>query len=327
MVGFLGSLAAACGSNSGKTDGGGNGSGCLALGAVCDRIEACEPGAMAIFGFTDSASCKSYEVAQCNQELAAPHSGLTASLAQQCGQAIAGMSCAVYLSEAPAAAACLPHGGTVANGSSCSTPWQCASGRCSAETLNQCGACVAAIPLNQPCDDNNFLGSVCADNLVCAGTTPTAATRICTNPVAMGGACAETAVCPTDGYCNLTTNVCTKLPTIGQACDPNAVIYCDLTQTATMCDGTTSTCEAVPPPDGGCSADADGGGTCNGLLSVGSPCNAQYNYCTIGTACVGGVCSLCDGTSAGSVSAAIVDRRPPLRLRRSPAGWMPGMTR
>ncbi len=321
-AGLLALAAAACGSSSGKPGGGSNGSGCAALGADCDRIAACEPGAMALLGFPDSATCKSYFVDQCNEEIAAPHSGLTASLAQQCGDAIAAASCADFLMTAPISSACLPKGGTIPNGGSCSTPWQCASGRCSVPGLNQCGTCVATIPLGQPCDNNGLLGAACADGLVCALTPTSATTQVCAKPVAMGAACADPAVCPGDGYCDPTTQVCSKLPAIGQACDPNAVVFCDPTQAGATCDSTTSTCEAVGAPDGGC-ATVDGGyGTCGSVfLRIGVACTTS-DICAVGAACTGGVCTACDGTVVAT-SPAAVERRPATRRRRPPLGWLP----
>ena len=47
------------------------------------------------------------------------------------------------------------------------------------------------------------------------------------------------------------TQVCTKLPAIGQPCDPSAVVICDPTQAGAQCDPNTSTCQAVSTTDGG----------------------------------------------------------------------------
>jgi hypothetical protein len=314
-------MAVGCGSNASKTDGGSSGAGCAAMGAYCDRLAACAPGWMAISGFPDAASCKTYYVAQCNAELAAPQTGLTSSLAQQCGEVIAAASCGAFLSRMPFSSACIPRGGTIPNGASCGTSWQCASGSCfgdSPTNLGSCGTCVPSSLLNQACDS-----SICADGLHCARTSTSGTTPVCTEPVAMGGTCVDTTVCPADGYCDPTTNVCTKLPAVGQPCNPSAVVYCDPTQAGALCDATSSTCEAIPSPDGGgCSTSPDAGRACSGVLSVGSACTPSDDVCAIGSACTGGVCTLCGGSSDGAAPPASVVRRSSVRLRG--VRWMPG---
>lgn len=288
------------------------------MGAYCDRLAACAPGWIAISGFPDIATCKSYSVAQCNAELAAPQTGLTSSLAQQCGEAIAATSCAAFLSGMPISNACIPRGGTIPNGGSCGTSWQCASGSCfgaSLSNLGSCGTCAASSLLNQACDS-----SPCADGLLCARTPTSGTTPVCTEPVAMGGACVDTTVCPSDGYCDPTTNVCTKLPGVGQPCTPNAVIYCDPTQAAALCDATSSTCEAITPPDGGCFPSPDAGNVCSGVLREGAACMPS-DLCAIGTACTGGFCTICGGSSDGAAPPASEVRRSPIRLRG--VRWMP----
>src|SRR5579863_8026332 len=127
--------------------------------------------------------------------------------------------------------------------------------------------------------------------------TPTSGTTtVCTSSVAMGGSCVDTAVCPADGYCDPTTNVCTKLPAIGEPCTPNTVIYRDPTQAAAVCDMTTSTCQALTAPDGGCFPSPDAGNVCSGVPDVGSACTPS-DLCTAGTACTGGICTICGGSS------------------------------
>ncbi len=318
VVGLSGGMAVACGSNVSKTDGGGSGAGCAALGAYCDRVEACEPGWMALLGFPDGASCKAYYVAQCNAELVAPQTGLTSSLAQQCGEAIAATSCAAFLSGMPISSACLPRGGTIPNGGSCGTSWQCASGSCFGNSLTNsgsCGTCVASSPLNQACESDDLLGSTCANGLLCARTPTSGTTTVCTEAVAMGGGCVDTTLCPADGYCDPTTNVCAKLPSVGQPCAPNSVIYCDPTQPAALCDATSLTCEAFTLPDGGgCSTSPDAGNVCSGPLNLGAVCTTS-DLCAIGAACTGGVCTLCGGTGDGAAPTASVVRGSSVRFR------------
>jgi hypothetical protein len=276
----LGLLLAGCGGSSNKSDGGLSnkkdgglsGSGCAAYAsAFCAEFQACLPGLFPVFSFADSSDCQAFYLQSCNDALAAPHSGWTASVAEQCGSAYSGMNCTTFLGQGEIPAACLVHGGTVANGGACSSPWQCASGRCSLPALiGQCGTCVPTIALGQPCANDTLVGAPCADNLVCAVTPASPTATVCALPVSMGGACADSAVCPEDGYCDSTTHVCTKLPGVGASCAGKATYFCDPTQTGSLCDATTSTClpVTVSPIGGAC-----------GMLA-GSSANCSYGSAT-----------------------------------------------
>jgi hypothetical protein len=109
--------------------------------------------------------------------------------------------------------------------------------------------------------------------------SPTA--TVCAPLVSMGGACADSAVCPADGYCELTTHVCTKLPGAGASCAGKAIYFCDPTQTASVCDATSSTCLPVTV--------APIGGAC-GMLA-GSSANCSYTS---------GTCSIVGDAGAGT---------------------------
>jgi hypothetical protein len=84
------------------------------------------------------------------------------------------LSCADLLENGSVAPACLPRGGTIPNGGSCNSNWQCATGRCFVspnftDGIHDCGTCVPVVPLGQTCDPNSLLGAACADGLVCGG--------------------------------------------------------------------------------------------------------------------------------------------------------------
>ena len=342
-VGLLGALLAACGgSGANKADGsGGNGATACAdyVQKDCDRIQACVPGFLSIIGLPNVADCAAYYLPACKDALAALHTGDTPALVEQCGEQLAAMSCTEFL-QSGSGSACLPHGGTTPNGGVCTTSWQCASGRCSVPAVFlygsiSCGTCVSAVPLGQTCDPNGLLGSNCADNLVCAVMTVGGTTPVCAKSVAIGGACADSAVCPFNAFCDGTTNLCTQLPAVGQTCDPTTTYYCDPTKAGALCDSNSSLCQPITvakaggsctPPSGdttvsclgSCDTPADAGqdaglGTCSPNVFEGQPCTAA-DICFVGTSCVGGVCTaLACGGAGTSGSDAATAGGPPAR--------------
>lgn len=344
VAGLAGLLLVGCGSSLNKPDGGGiggggggsgggtgrggsgggsggSGSGCADYASkFCAEIQTCAPGLLQILGFGDLSGCQKAYAASCNASLAAPGSAWTAALAEQCGNGYDGMSCTTFLGEGGIPTACLVRGGTVANGGPCSTPWQCASGRCSLTNFVGCGTCVAVVPLGQPCTPNEFLGGTCADNLVCALTPASGTSTVCAAAATMGGACADSAVCPVNGYCDLGTHVCTRLPAVGQSCDASLMYYCDPVATGALCDATTSTCLAITTPssDGGCGPDG-GAGTCPPAAGDGGACSPA-DVCNVGSACftlTGCATFVCAGGDAGVAPAAALERTRPARLRGS----------
>jgi hypothetical protein len=326
-AGVVGLLLLGCGSSATKTDGGGGGSGCAAYAnKFCAEIQACAPGWLQIAGYGDLAGCQRSYLASCNASLTAPGSAWTAALAEQCGDAYTGMSCSTFLGEGGIPTACLVRDGTAADGAPCSTPWQCKSGRCSLTTIGSCGTCVPVAPLGQPCTPNEILGSSCANDLVCALTPASVTTPVCAMGAPMGGACADTAVCPVDGYCEASTHVCTKLPGVGQSCDASQIYYCDPKQTGALCDATTSMCLTISAPDGGCGPDG-GGGSCTPATSDGGTC-APADICNVASGCFDfGACTnlVCaGGVDAAASPAAAVERTAASRLRRPPLGRPPG---
>jgi len=338
-VGLVGLLFVGCGSSSNKTDGGSSGSACADYASkLCAEIQACEPGFFPFFGFADISGCRGVYAASCNDSLVAPHSGFTASVAEQCGGAYSGMDCTTFRGQGGIPVACVIRGGTVANGDPCSTPWQCASGRCSLGNLGQCGTCVPAVPLGQPCSTNDLLGSACADNLVCAVTATSGTASVCAAAVSMGGACADPAVCPEDGYCDTTTHVCTKLPALGESCAADEIYLCDPTQTGATCDSTTSTCVAITVASSGepCGVLADSYASCSGTCDTApdggagtcTPSDTDGGSCSPSEACLpncadpAGCANLvCAGTvDAAASSAAGLEGRGFWRLRRHRSG-------
>jgi hypothetical protein len=325
-------LVTGCGSSKSNPGDGGGGigggqTGCANLATkVCERFATCAPALLPLFGFSDMASCVSFEQGSCETTLSSPHSGDAQALAAQCGDALGAMSCDQFLG-GDNAASCIPHGGTSAIGGSCSNSWQCASGSCALSDPSVCGACAAQVPPGQPC---NF--GQCAPNLACSASAPGSTTTVCAAFVGIGATCNDSAVCPVNAYCDATTSKCTKLPAPGETCDPATVTFCDLAGPPAFCDATTSKCAAttiVSPGDpcdpsnifavackGTCVLDADAGtGTCTATVPLGGTC-ATGDVCAAGYPCMNGICAtpVCDGTliaagTTAAVTTGIVARR------------------
>ena len=320
VAGLAGLLLVGCGSNSSKPDGGGSGgSRCTEYAnKFCAEIETCAPGLLQVIGYGDLSGCRRVYAASCNDSLAAPGSTWTAALAEQCGKAYDGMSCTTFLGEGGIPSACLVRAGTVSTGGPCSTPWQCASARCSLTTFGGCGTCAAVVPLGQPCMPNELLNGTCADDLICAVTPTSGTSTVCASGAPMGGACADTAVCPVNGYCDQSTHLCTSLPAAGQGCDANQIFYCDPTKTGALCDATTSTCLpiTIPSSDGGCGPDS-GAGTCASSASDGGACSPA-DVCDVSSGCLDlGACTtfVCAGGDASVAPAAALEGTRRARLR------------
>lgn len=296
-----------------KADGGTLTTACVdSVTKYCDRLQDCEPGSFAVDGYGSVADCVSDKIALCNGALTAPHTGETPALVEQCGDGIAAMSCTDFI-QGKTVPACLPQGGTIAAGGSCSSDWQCASGGCDRDSYDACGTCGVAIAAGQSCVAAGPLTPVCPAGLLCAylpgGTVP-----VCAPRVPLGAACVQTEVCPDNAICDPTTSVCTPLPALGQSCDRDMVFYCDPTQAAAWCyydtcvptvaaqsgqacgwiDGAYVRCS------GGCLLTGDAGvGTCNPHPAEGAACTGD-DFCVDGTTCLGGVCATlsCDGAPA-----------------------------
>jgi hypothetical protein len=324
-MGGGGSGGAGEAAGTGGAAGGVTGNACAdSVAKFCTRIQDCEPGDFALSGFTGLADCVAFFRPPCDDALAAPHTGETAALVQQCGDGLAAQSCADVV-QGKIVPACIARGGTIAAGGSCNNDWQCASGRCWAPFADMCGTCATVASADQPCQVDADFGAVCPKDLLCAHTLASGTTPVCTSRVAMGDGCAETQVCPANAYCDPTTQVCTQLPALGQACDPTAVYDCDPTQAAATCDGVMSLCVPVAAApvgqacgtvngtetrcDGACALGDAGVGVCHGFLARGQTCT-DFDLCSFDTVCTGGICTsaTCGGAGSSAHDAAVAAR-------------------
>jgi hypothetical protein len=283
---------------------------------TCMAALRCEPGLVQYEYPGGLASCVSALTLGCQATVEAPQTGATTALYQQCGAAVAALTCDAYFTH-PTNPACRFHGGTIANGGACGDSWQCASGRC-ASTIGGvvCGTCVAQVALGGPCTDIE-----CADGLVCSASAAGSTTRVCSQPVPAGGPCFDSTVCPGNTACGAATGTCDPLPGDGQTCDIHST-FCDLSQSLLLCDPYQGVCQApggLVPPGQACGwltttapyAQCNGycainpgsnAGTCFSELAQGQTCTSA-DLCGVNLTCQSGVClplgpTACDGTPA-----------------------------
>jgi hypothetical protein len=304
-------LAAGCGSGAGV----GEASACADYAAKsCMAAQRCEPGLVQFEYPGDLTKCVSALQLACQASVEAPGTGATPAMFQQCGEAVAAMTCAQYVAKS-GDPACRFRGGTIANGDACGSSWQCASGRC-ASTIGGvvCGTCVAQVALGGPCLDIE-----CADGLVCSASAPGSTTRVCSQPMSAGAPCFDSNVCPDNTGCGATGS-CDPLPGEGETCDINSM-FCDLSQSLLLCDPYQGVCQAPAGPvvsgacgwtsvtapylqcDGYCAINpGSNAGTCFSELAEGQPCTSA-DICGVNLQCQSGVCeplgpTACDGTPA-----------------------------
>jgi hypothetical protein len=277
--------------------------------ALCTRIQACTPFLIQV-AYGDLATCTSRTTATPTATLAAPGTGWVSSAAEECAQAIPGVSCDDALGNA-LPAACRPPAGQLALGAACGDSAQCASAYCNLGAGGKCGTCAAALgATGSACfrDGDCAIGTVCngsdltkkpevagqcaalgAAGAACDGARPCLKTLACSagacaTPGATSASCTQTGSdffgsCDelTGDYCSKATGgACTtiSLATAGGACGT-------INNALTSCSG-SGTC----PPTGAsatCVAPAADFGNCD-------PVNGPS--CLSPAQCIGGVCTL-----------------------------------
>ena len=289
--------------------------------ARCTKRMTCTGGAGITRAFGDMTTCLAREKLQCTIGLAAPMTGNSTALVEQCVTALGGTSCEDFLFNNPPAA-CIPSGPR-ANGSPCAFFGQCASTYCANNKNAVCGTCGGA----------PAAGSSCAATNCERGQECVAATNLCQVPGASGASCGAGLPCGADlgcvGAMGTTMGTCqTASSTAGTACG-GTMPPCDGTR-GFFCGGMTGskTCMVITyvgdgMPCGtvtagtfvGCSsggncynaagmiAAAGEMGTCKAAAGDGAPCdNASGPPCMLPARCVAtgggtaGTCVVPDGT-------------------------------
>jgi len=261
---------------------------CAKRVACFDKINATGTGILRVFGTMDE--CLTREALMCTNGLAAPSTGGSPALTEQCAAAIPGEACADFYAENVPTPCTAKGPGAV--GAACVFNGQCSTGYCSGTKSALCGTCAAPPADGAPC-----AASLCARDQLCDTNTLT-----CKTPLAAGAACD-----PTDSACGYelscpssaaaTTHACeAAVATLGAACggtmascDAQQGLYCsgpngaktcvktsyvgDGIQCGTLADGGFSACIA-----GGCYTDvglagAGETGTCKADVTDGAPCD------------------------------------------------------
>ncbi len=273
--------------------------------AACRQIFSCTP-SLGQIGYGDQATCIQRGTIACMPTVSAPGSTMTATMVDQCAQAVMGESCAQFLDNDQPSACNVP--GTRPAGVPCGTDSQCQTGYCQLAPASVCGQCAARAQVGTPLKDggvNCLIDADCMATLVCAppgqcvspgamGATCSAQQPClhtlaciggkCATPVAVGGACTMLTDC--DGahgaFCNLATKTCTSAgtATTGQPCGivNGGVVNCI----------GSSTCAAI---------NAMGQGTCHQPAADNAPCGPEIACVAPATCTTTARCTLPDPSS------------------------------
>jgi len=290
-------FGAACGNVTASGDGGGGGGGAGGVGgagaggsdaaiemapltadaacdqyaqAFCGALQSCTP-VLIPFYYGTLANCVDRAKLQCMTDQMSPGITRTPDDLATCANDAASASCADLIAgQLPASCANKP--GTVANGASCGSSWQCASTHCemsSSGSASSCGTCAVRQPVNGSCT----VDEGCTSGLVCANGK-------CAMPVGVGTGCSNNVPCRGDLYCDKTTQVCSTHVGANASCasDANA---CDLAS-GYACNPSTQVCNTVGVGQGG-----DPCGLINGALTI---CT-ELDACSGATLTKAGVCA------------------------------------
>jgi hypothetical protein len=288
-----------------------------------DKINPTGTGILRVFGTMDE--CLTRETLMCGNALAAPDTGNSPALIEQCAAALSGESCADFFAE-NAPAACEPTGPRE-SGKPCAFDGQCATGFCSGTKNAACGTCAAPPAAGASC-----ASSLCARDQLCNPDT-----LLCYTPGASGDPCAtETPCgyglsCPTSSGADASaSHACVSaVADLGAscggtkaACDPMQGLFCSGPAGAKTCVkiayvGDGATCGALDSGGftsciaGGCytaSGLAGSGeqGKCKADVTDGAPCDIVLGPgCQLPARCVvtaGGNTGVCTEPTGASCS-------------------------
>jgi hypothetical protein len=208
----------------------------------------------------------------CENALALPGNGLTASVLDGCTSALQAAGC--YGNAESTAGAC-EVSGSLPGGSACNSGSQCQSGSCQtgSDTATLCGTCAASIAVGQSCVG----GGVCAVGTECE-TSSDGITATCQTLTygAAGAACGGAANCNPGLYCDATKKCAARLAegapcAASEACEPPLV-----------CGFQTAICQPLSPVGTACDSDED----CASGLGCGSNATcAPVTYAGSGQTC------------------------------------------
>jgi hypothetical protein len=289
--------------------------------AVCGKRASCTGGTGIIRANGDMMTCVSREELMCTLALAAPGTGNTPDLVEQCVAAYATHSCPDFLNGNPPDI-CAPAGARD-NGATCTFNGQCSSAFCARNKNGACGTCAPRPAPGDSCamsncgHDQTCVNSTmtCAQfgdlNAACSGPAPCGAGLNCTPSVTAGSTC-QPAIAMAGARCGAGT----------AGCDIGLGLFCTGpvgSKTCTMInyggdgapcgllpDGTRAGCragtcytasgQAGEGEAGTCKADAADGAPCDAMLGPGCATPAR---CVVGASGTAGVCTVPDATSCG----------------------------
>jgi hypothetical protein len=198
--------------------------------AYCAKEQSCTNGVNVTRDWGDMSTCVARQTLSCQDGLAAPHTGQSAALIEQCTSALGSTSCDALLT-GTLPATCNPTG-PGATGAACTFNGQCATGFCSGVRYATCGTCAAPPDAGTSCATSN-----CAHGQSCVWDGPVV--DMCEPYATLGDACGAFAnpPCSPDQTCrgaSSTTGVggiCEPAVTsAGAACgSKNMNLSCDTT--------------------------------------------------------------------------------------------------
>jgi len=279
--------------------------------AQCAKRMICSNGVSITRLYGSMDTCISRVTAQCTAGLAAPQSGNSASLAEQCVAAYPQLACADFL-DGVLTDVCAPLGPRAA-GQPCAFNGQCASGFCSGTKNATCGTCAPSPAVGDSCATSSCgHGQTCVlTTTMCEDYGASAATCSTASPCGSGLACTgilSTAV--SSGTCQVAaTEVGAACGGTMPGCSGTLGLYCAGAVGAKACAaiafasegmpcGELSTTSHVECTAGGCyTATGLAGttevGTCKADAADGAACDT-----VLGPACL--TPARCVPTGAGS---------------------------
>jgi hypothetical protein len=239
--------------------------------AYCDKRESCTNGSLITRDFGDMTTCVTRETLACTDALAAPRTGQTEALVEQCTTAMPSYACADFMDN-NLPETCNPLG-PAAEGEPCTFNAQCSSGYCADDRYSTCGTCAEPPSALSSCAFSN-----CGHDQACIWNA--VVNNVCEPYVPTGSACGaySNPICEAD----LTCAGASSATGIGGTCEPaleTLGMTCGSQNMGLGCDTTRGLWCTAPP---------DQGASCGSIVYVGDgmPCgyvSGGVAECTSGT--------------------------------------------